>query len=50
MELKKMVSKFQKGTLISLKVLRNGGELNKKLTIEWAKNLPRRRRCPDRTI
>ena len=50
MELKKMVSKFQKGTPISLKVLRNGEELNKKLTVEWAKNLPRRRRCPDRTI
>ena len=49
-ELKKMVSKFQKGALISLKVQRNGEELIKKLTVEWAKNLPRKRRCPGRTI
>jgi S1-C subfamily serine protease len=50
MELKKMVSKLQKGTLISLRIQRNGEELTKKLTIEWAKNFPRGRRCPGRTI
>jgi serine protease Do len=49
-ELKKMISKFQKGALISLKVQRNGKELTKKLSIEWAKNLPRKRRCLDRSI
>lgn len=49
-ELKKMISKFQKGALINLKVQRNGKELTKKLSIEWAKNLPRKRRCLDRSI
>ncbi len=49
-ELKRMISKFQKGTSIRLKVLRQGKERELELTVEWAKNLPRKRRCPDRSI
>lgn len=49
-ELKKMISKSQKGASIRLEVQRDGRELVKKLTVEWAKNLPRKRRCPDRSI
>lgn len=49
-QLKKMISKFQKGTSIRLKVQRAGREFVKRLTVEWAKNLPRKRRCPDRSI
>ncbi|MGB2698704.1 MAG: S1C family serine protease [Candidatus Zixiibacteriota bacterium] len=49
-ELKKTISKFQKGILINLKIQRDGKELIKKLTIDWAQNLPRKRRCPNRSI
>jgi serine protease Do len=50
LELKKMISKFQKGALIKLKIQRDGMELVRKLTVERAKNLPNRRRCLDRSI
>jgi serine protease Do len=50
LELKRMISKLQKGTSITLEIQRDGSELTKELTVEWAKNLPRKRRCPDRSI
>jgi len=49
-QLKRMISKVQKGTSVALKVQRDGTEFVRKLTVEWAKNLPRKRRCPDRSI
>lgn len=50
LQLKRMISKLHKGTLITLRIQRDGRELKKELTVEQAQNLPRKRRCPDRSI
>lgn len=50
LQLKRMISKLQKGTSITLEIQRDGSELMKNLIVEWSKNLPRKRRCPNRSI
>jgi len=50
LQLKRMISKLHQGTPITLRIRRDGVELTKELTVEWAQNLPRKRRCPDRSI
>ena len=50
LQLKRMISKLHQGTPITLRIRRDGIELTKQLTVEWAQNLPRKRRCPDRSI
>ena len=46
----KMVSQYKNGTEIRLTLIRNGQRIEKNLTVEEAKDIPRMRRCVDKSI